>query len=59
MIPTAEPLRQINASFQIHPENLKKRQVKAPKIYIHDSGLFHSLLQALFLPSIFHVPANL
>ena len=25
-------------------ENLKKRQVKSPKIYIHDSGLFHSLL---------------
>lgn len=25
-------------------ENLKKRQVKAPKIYIRDSGLFHSLL---------------
>jgi uncharacterized protein len=24
-------------------ENLKKRQVKAPKIYIRDSGLFHSL----------------
>jgi predicted AAA+ superfamily ATPase len=26
-------------------ENLKKRQVKAPKIYICDSGLLHSLLQ--------------
>ena len=26
-------------------ENLKKRQVKAPKIYIRDSGLFHRLLQ--------------
>ena len=26
-------------------ENLKKRQVKAPKTYIRDSGLFHSLLQ--------------
>jgi predicted AAA+ superfamily ATPase len=26
-------------------ENLKKRQVKAPKIYIRDSGLFHTLLQ--------------
>jgi len=25
--------------------NLKKRQVKAPKIYIRDSGLFHSLLR--------------
>lgn len=26
-------------------ENLKKRQVKAPKIYIRDTGLLHSLLQ--------------
>jgi len=26
-------------------ENLQKRQVKAPKIYIRDSGLFHSLIQ--------------
>jgi len=26
-------------------ENLKKRQVKAPKMYIRDSGLLHSLLQ--------------
>ena len=25
-------------------ENLKKRQVKAPKIYIRDSGVFHALL---------------
>ena len=25
-------------------ENLKKRQVKAPKVYIRDSGLLHSLL---------------
>ncbi len=25
-------------------ENLSKRQVKAPKIYVRDSGLFHSLL---------------
>ena len=25
-------------------ENLKKRQVKAPKIYLRDSGLFHHLL---------------
>lgn len=31
---------------QLHPwfENLKKRQVKAPKIYIRDSGILHSLL---------------
>jgi hypothetical protein len=26
-------------------ENLKKRQVKAPKIYLRDSGLLHTLLQ--------------
>ena len=26
-------------------ENIKKRQVKAPKIYVRDSGLLHSLLQ--------------
>ena len=26
-------------------ENLKKRQVKAPKIYIRDSGILHTLLQ--------------
>jgi predicted AAA+ superfamily ATPase len=26
-------------------ENIRKRQVKAPKIYIRDSGIFHSLLQ--------------
>lgn len=25
-------------------ENLRKRQVKAPKIYVHDSGLLHGLL---------------
>jgi uncharacterized protein len=26
-------------------ENLKKRQVKAPKLYVRDSGLLHALLQ--------------
>jgi uncharacterized protein len=31
---------------QLQPwfENLKKRQVKAPKVYIRDSGLLHALL---------------
>ena len=31
---------------QLHPwhENLKKRQVKSPKVYLTDSGLLHSLL---------------
>jgi len=33
-------------------ENLKKRQVKAPKIYIRDSGLFHSLLQVSALADL-------
>jgi predicted AAA+ superfamily ATPase len=33
-------------------ENLSKRQVKAPKIYIRDSGILHSLLQS-------HTLANL
>lgn len=33
-------------------ENLKKRQVKAPKVYLRDSGLLHALLQ---LPSLHEV----
>ena len=33
-------------------ENLKKRQVRAPKIYIRDSGLFHSLLQVSTLADL-------
>ena len=33
-------------------ENMKKRQVKAPKIYIRDSGLFHSLLQIATLADL-------
>jgi len=33
-------------------ENLKKRQVKAPKVYIRDSGLFHSLLQVSTLTDL-------
>jgi predicted AAA+ superfamily ATPase len=33
-------------------ENLRKRQVKAPKIYIRDSGLFHSLLQVSTLADL-------
>ncbi len=34
-------------------ENLGKRQVKSPKIYIRDSGLLHTLLN---LPSKREVP---
>jgi len=33
-------------------ENLKKRQVKAPKIYLRDSGLLHALLQLAGLHDI-------
>lgn len=36
-------------------ENLKKRQVKAPKIYIRDSGLFQSLLQ---IPSLHNLQGH-
>ena len=33
---------------QVQPwfENLAKRQVKAPKIYLRDTGILHSLLSA-------------
>lgn len=37
-------------------ENLKKRQVKAPKIYIRDSGILHSLLQLPALQDVFGHP---
>ena len=33
-------------------ENIGKRQVKAPKIYIRDSGLLHALLQLRTLPDL-------
>ena len=33
-------IRQLNPWF----ENIKKRQVKTPKIYFRDSGLLHTLL---------------
>ncbi|XWN34818.1 MAG: ATP-binding protein [Roseivirga sp.] len=39
----------LEGAFMVRPlkawyENMKKRQVKAPKIYIRDSGLLHTLL---------------
>lgn len=37
-------------------ENTKKRQVKAPKIYIRDSGILHALLQLSSLRDIFGHP---
>lgn len=33
-------------------ENIRKRQVKAPKIYIRDSGIMHTLLQIPFLADL-------
>jgi len=36
-------------------ENIKKRQVKAPKIYIRDSGIFHCLLQ---LPTVSYLQGH-
>ena len=33
-------------------ENLKKRQVKAPKIYVRDSGVFHALLGIADFPAL-------
>ncbi len=41
MLTGAYMIRQIQPWF----ENVKKRQVKAPKIYFRDSGLLHALLQ--------------
>ncbi len=39
---------------QLHPwhENIAKRQVKAPKIYIRDSGIFHSLMNVTDHPAL-------
>ena len=42
---------------QLQPwfENIGKRQVKSPKVYVRDSGLLHSLL-GLFLDVVDHLP---
>ena len=37
-------------------ENLKKRQVKAPKIYVRDAGLLHALLEMPSLDALFGHP---
>lgn len=37
-------------------ENLKKRQVKAPKIYVRDSGLLHALLETPSLDALLGHP---
>jgi len=43
---------------QLQPwqENLRKRQIKAPKIYFRDSGILHSLLDIPDLHSLFGNP---
>lgn len=43
---------------QLQPwvENIKKRQVKTPKIYFRDSGIFHSLLGIKSREDLFHHP---
>ncbi|MBL8676817.1 MAG: ATP-binding protein [Alphaproteobacteria bacterium] len=43
---------------QLQPwtENIKKRQVKTPKIYFRDSGIFHSLLGVRSQEDLFHHP---
>jgi predicted AAA+ superfamily ATPase len=43
---------------QLQPwhENLKKRQVKSPKVYIRDSGLLHQLLGIRTLPDLLSHP---
>jgi predicted AAA+ superfamily ATPase len=44
---------------QLHPwhENLKKRQVKSPKIYFRDSGIYHSLINIGDQPQLFLSPS--
>jgi predicted AAA+ superfamily ATPase len=47
----------LTSSFVVHSlqpwyENLKKRQVKAPKIYFADTGLLHSLLRLTTLADL-------
>lgn len=37
-------------------ENLKKRQVKTPKIYFRDSGIFHTLSEITDYKSLLHHP---
>ena len=45
-------IRQVQPWF----ENIKKRQIKSPKIYIRDSGLLHALLTLPTEKSLFHHP---
>jgi predicted AAA+ superfamily ATPase len=47
----------LTSTFVVNPlqpwhENLKKRQVKAPKVYFADTGLFHSLLRLTTLADL-------
>ncbi|MDD2236136.1 MAG: ATP-binding protein [Kiritimatiellae bacterium] len=50
-------LHVLHSAYMVHViepwhENLKKRQVKAPKVYIRDSGLLHALLETESLSDI-------
>lgn len=45
-------IRQLPAWF----ENISKRQIKAPKIYFRDSGIFHTLLGIDNTQALFHHP---
>jgi predicted AAA+ superfamily ATPase len=38
------PVVAILGARQVGHENIKKRQVKSPKVYLTDSGILHSLL---------------
>jgi predicted AAA+ superfamily ATPase len=51
----------LSATFMIRllqpwHENIKKRQVKAPKLYFRDSGLYHSLMGIKDLDALRHHP---
>jgi predicted AAA+ superfamily ATPase len=39
-------------------ENLSKRQVKAPKMYLSDTGILHSLLGVLTQDDLLHHPKS-
>lgn len=39
-------------------ENLKRRQVKAPKVYLSDGGLLHALLHVRMEPAVLGHPTS-
>ena len=52
MLTDAFMIRQLQPYYA----NLKKRQVKSPKVYVRDSGLLHQLLGIDSLKSLFYHP---